>query len=302
MSRIRVLLVAASAIVFLPALAVAGPDWVEDTDAGSLPPSAQVPKGDGPLTSLAGSINAVTNVADDLGSGGDTEDMYAIFIADPALFGADTVVNGTANFDIQLFLFDEAGRAVLASDNTSGLPGAFITSMANDGTGQTVPSRGLYYLAVSGFDNDPRSAGGLLLFDQATRDEVSGPDGPGGSMSVAQWGSSDEAGVYTIVLTGVEFVPEDCDGDGVFDPSDLDIDGDGVLNINDTCDFTPRSLASRIIRDASHPLYGSVPCDLDGDCDCDLIDFSIFHRFFGDIGCADGENVSDAGCGLSVHE
>lgn len=276
-----------------PPAATAGPDWVEDTDAGSFPGTAQAPKGVGQLTSLYGTLGAL-NVAGRLGA--DMEDMYIIAITDPVAFSADTIVNGMADFDTQLWLFHQDGRALLANDNTSGLPGSFLLSQANDGTGQTIPGRGVYYLAITGFDNDPQSSGGLALFDQASRDEVSGPDGFGGSQILGKWGESEESGTYVIALNGAAFPPGDCDGDRIFDPDDDDLDNDGILNVDDACDYTPKELLSRVISDPTHPLFGSVPCDLDGDCDCDLRDYAEFQRYFGGIGCADGQDVTDSPC------
>jgi FG-GAP-like repeat len=58
------------------------------------------------------------------------------------------------------------------------------------------------------------------------------------------------------------------DEDDLGDACDPDIDGDGVLNGPDQCDFSP---LGAIVDE-----QGNVPGDLDNDCDADLIDFGIF--------------------------
>ena len=282
-----------SVIVLLPGLTLAGPDWVEETDAGGFPGTSQAPKGVGPISTIAGTLAAALTIA----GGDDMEDMYRIYISNPSGFSAQTILGGSAEFDSQLWLLDVNGRAVLANDDaTMGLSGSRVAPPANDGTGHTIPGPGVYYLAITGFNNDPTNAFYQSLFNQATRIEISGPDGPGGSFSIAAWGISREAGSYLIKLSGAEFPPGDCDEDGIFDPNDDDIDGDDILNDDDSCDYTPLNAASLVIIDSKHPLYGSLACDIDGDCDCDLNDFAEFERLFSGVGCADGEAVTNSTC------
>jgi hypothetical protein len=187
----------------------AGPEWVEDDDAGHLPPNAQRPQGTGSMSSIAGQLAAVVTAS----SGLDTVDMYAIFISNPQEFMASTslhpLVPGNANFDSQLWLFDRHGRGVLGNDDAQpAVSGSFIAFPPNDGTGQpTPPPPGLYFLAVTAFDTDPFSSGGQPLFNQVLRTEISGPDGSGGGSPVAAWGTSTMQGSYLIRLQGVEFPP-----------------------------------------------------------------------------------------------
>ena len=67
----------------LTSAAVAGPEWVEQGDAGPLPVDAQrvTNTEDGTLTKISGNLlSALT--------GGDLEDMYIFNIEDPSAFSA----------------------------------------------------------------------------------------------------------------------------------------------------------------------------------------------------------------------
>lgn len=68
----------------------------------------------------------------------------------------------------------------------------------------------------------------------------------------------------------------DCDLDGLGNACDTDIDGDGIANEVDACNFTPVVGHDNIVDEPEHSLYGTLRCDLDGDCDCDLLDFRQF--------------------------
>ncbi|MCK4660324.1 MAG: thrombospondin type 3 repeat-containing protein [Phycisphaerae bacterium] len=70
----------------------------------------------------------------------------------------------------------------------------------------------------------------------------------------------------------------DFDGDGLGDICDPDIDNDGVPNPLDVCDYTPPG--ANIVTDPEDCLYGTLRCDQDGDCDCDLTDYTIFQADF----------------------
>ncbi len=180
-----------------------GQMWTESGDAGSLPGDMQIVEGSGPLAEIAGST-----------SGADLEDMYLILIDDPNSFEATTdsgvIPGGMATFDTQLFLFDAdlGGLGVLANDDCFfGCPNnlSHIFSPATDGTNQNITHPGLYFLAITGFDNDPQSGGGPI-FNQFQFNEVSGPDGPGGNQQVGGWSGAGDFGDYVIALQGAQFV------------------------------------------------------------------------------------------------
>ena len=91
-------------------------------------------------------------------------------------------------------------------------------------------------------------------------------------------------------------IPDGCeadfDGDGCIDDCeclegcDCDIDNDGVQDPFDVCDYTPLE-AANIIMDPTSCLYGTIRRDLDGDCDCDLEDFSILQTDFTGPSCTE---------------
>jgi pre-peptidase/PEP-CTERM motif-containing protein len=187
---------ACTAMVLAIATAANAQIWNEQGDAGALPATAQTPTGNGALTTISGN-----------NSGGDV-DMFEIQVNGGTDFSATTEGGGTT-FDTQLFLFDSNGLGVLGNDDTfpSGAPFlSTLLSSATDGTGSTV-TPGTYYLAISGFNNDPSSAGGPI-FDQGAFDEQSGPDGSGGGSAVTGWSGGGGPGSYNIGLTGVKYVPE----------------------------------------------------------------------------------------------
>ena len=70
----------------------------------------------------------------------------------------------------------------------------------------------------------------------------------------------------------------DFDGDGLGDACDDDIDDDGVPNEEDACDYTPPG--ANIVTDSEDCLYGTLRCDQDRDCDCDLADYALFQADF----------------------
>jgi len=174
-------------------------------DAGDLPVTAQSSEGVAPfgtpLDAIVGSI--VSNI---------DQDMYKIYIDDPAGFSASTDNNGT-DLDTLLFLFDEDGFGLLAVDDggangTSVIPAGSFTGPA-----------GVYHVAVSiYFDdfNSPTSFDGVDLleifdsFDLDGADDPIGPNGLGASLPIASWDIDADytIGSYRIDLTGATVVPE----------------------------------------------------------------------------------------------
>ncbi len=193
-----------------------GPEWGEDNDAGNSPGSAQIPSGSGTLGFINGTLGGM------ISPGGviDFEDMYLINIVDTELFRIttdedDAKLGGAfAKFDTQLWLFRiDAGSGQvfgMLGNNNAPDTGSFqslLTPIPDDGQPPLVQT-GLYYLAITRFNNVPLSGGGEI-FNLASPTEISGPDGPGGMLPFASW-SGDEGmfdGNYRMALRGVEFVP-----------------------------------------------------------------------------------------------
>lgn len=181
-----------------------GDTWNEadngDGDAGALPATAQaVDNGtNAELTTIVGTLSA--GIVDRV-------DMYAIRVDDPALFLASTTSN--TSIDTKLFLFDDAGRGLLANEDFNG--STFQSQLqppATDGTGQAIPGVGLYYLAITNSEADPVNDDGSI-FDIADFTEVSGPDGAGGASPITGWSTfANELGAYQIDLRGATFIPE----------------------------------------------------------------------------------------------
>lgn len=163
--------------------------WAESGDAGELPGTAQTPVGVGALTTITGNL---------LGDA----DMYLINIPNPgAGFEAKTSGNSTT-IDTQLFLFDPAGMGVVHDDDD---PAGGLQSKI---TNSFVTTPGNYLLAVSQYNYDPSSAGGLIWANSPFNVERV-PDGPGAGSPVVSWGAGGQpGGAYQIDLRGAEFVPE----------------------------------------------------------------------------------------------
>ena len=124
-------------------------------------------------------------------------DLYMINIVDAVNFSASTV--NLTTIDTQLFLFDASGFGVTFNDDASALQSTI--------TGQFVNSAGIYYLAISTYDNDATS-GGLEIWLDTPYGIERQPDGPGAGGALDGWDLNfGSTGDYSIALSGVEFVP-----------------------------------------------------------------------------------------------
>lgn len=179
-------------------MAVAGPDWTEEGDAGSFAGDAQIPAGNGQIRSLTGRLGVRGGI--------DFEDMYLIGVDDPGQFSL-TILNTDFDAVLYMFHFTQAGAALglLANDNRdeeSILPR--LVGMATDGTGVTLDLPGDYLVAVCGAGRRPVSATGAI-FSFETSFEVSGADGPGGLNRHIGWEGEGATGDYRIDMTGTVF-------------------------------------------------------------------------------------------------
>jgi hypothetical protein len=205
-----------------PALAIQdGPPttWREDDDAFGLPQGAQAVRGSGNLFVIAGRVEAARP--------GETgrRDMFKICVTGGRTFSATTLGTGTT-FDTQLFLFDSAGRGVYANDDTGNPPTVQSDlppgTAEQDDTGSSPEAPGVYYLAISGFDSDPRDSNGNLIFPSSPFTRVHAPNDP--SAVIAGWSGSGGSGPYNIVLTGARFLNSagQCDVEALRSPAPSD--------------------------------------------------------------------------------
>jgi len=189
--RIQSVFVVAGALA-VSVSASAGVIFTED--AGDLPGTALVVDGgSGPIGAIAGTTSGPD----------DGVDMYMIFIDDPASFMASTedINGGSADWDTMLWLFDAEGLGVLANDDGEYLQSTI--SFPNE-AGDPIPAAGIYFLAISGYDDEPMSDSGYIFGSLNN----SAPNGEGASDPITSWsGFDDEAGSYLIALSGVSFVP-----------------------------------------------------------------------------------------------
>lgn len=192
--------VAAAGLSLLPAVALAGPDWVEQGDAGSTLSTAQFTRGIGTIRSITGTLSPA-----DRGQG-DLEDLYIIRISQPTTFSFSVT---SANFNPALYLFNIslAGEAFgLLAKRADGLTSFSMGGSATDTTGAQVTQPGLYMLCITYEGNIPRSRTGNI-FNFTSEGETSGPDGAGGLNPLEAWNPTAVlvGGTYDIDMTGVEF-------------------------------------------------------------------------------------------------
>ena len=174
-----------------PLMAAAAPAS-EAADTGDLPATAQaLPP---TTTAISGTLAPRTDV-----------DMYRIYIANPAAFSAEVTTLG----DTMLALFDASGKGVYMNDDKSGFE-APARLPTNHALGPQ--SAGVYYLAISVWNNAASSGGGLIFpaISTANNNLVHGPTGPGGGAAISGWNGDAYTGypdstAYTINLTGVGY-------------------------------------------------------------------------------------------------
>jgi hypothetical protein len=166
--------------------------YAESGDSGDLPAQAQSIDGRGAPTEITGTLD-----------GDDDVDLYALCLEGGGTFSA--AVSAGEFEETQLFLFDAAGRGVYFSDDLSG---SDYRSFLPANHPLTPASPGVYYLALSSFNNDPLSASGEI-FPNEPYTVIHGPTGPGGADPVSSWsGVGDElGGTYAIDITGATPCP-----------------------------------------------------------------------------------------------
>lgn len=185
--------------VTLSAALCRGALYFETGDAGRELGTSQTAMGIGVLDGIIGNLDDNFDV-----------DLYSIMITDPAAFSAGTIdFPGFFVPDPQLFLFDHFGRAVyMNDDDESGLNGSQSLLPAGHLFGPA--TRGVHYLAIGWFDNEPFSSLGMMFAGSGSA--TAGP-GIGGAAPLLGWddnvsGRIDRETNYQIVVTGAALIPE----------------------------------------------------------------------------------------------
>ncbi len=189
-------------------------------------------------------------------------------------------------------------------DNCPGALNSDQTDTDGDGLGDAcddcpnIPSGPIIGTCFNDNDNDP-STPHIICFTNTDCDTSSGA-GDGCCITANQ--DLDNDGQCDFLAANcdedcmMDIFENDCDGDGTPDDCDNDIDDDGVDNDLDACDFTPSYLHEHIITDSTSALYGTVPHDIDGDCDVDQDDVDALELLKSDPGCADGQDKATLWC------
>ena len=166
--------------------------FTEIGDAGETLGTAQViQSGSQPLESISGTLFRDADIFNIFLTGGQTFSATTISPSTLVELPVDNLLGVPTKVleDPQLYLFDSS-QSTLPS-------GGFSPS-----------DSGIYSLALSSFDYDPVSTGGII-FPSEPSTEVYGPTGPGGGLSLSGFeGVSNSSGNYSIALSGAETVPE----------------------------------------------------------------------------------------------
>jgi hypothetical protein len=165
----------------------------ESGDAGNLPSTSQ-DLGSGAVTSILGSF-----------TGGGDVDMYRVCLTDGASFSASATSVGSPPLDTQIFLMDANGLGVYSNDDAAiGVRGSRLPS--NHRFSPSGP--GVYFLALSSFNNDPQSDAGEIFPDLFSAslypDMVVPAAGVGADEPIVGWSglTRGPAGNYRITVTG----------------------------------------------------------------------------------------------------
>lgn len=164
--------------------------WFEVGDAGQNGiAAAQIVGGVGNLDEIQGELNPGSDV-----------DVFKILVTDFANFSAQTA----GPLDTMLWLFKADGTGQVANDDFAGI--APLSKLTNQG----VFANGVYYIAVSQFNNRPMDASNTLNFSN-----ISYPGPANNQMqpnaaatAFTHWtGDNDPGAGYKIFFTGASFVP-----------------------------------------------------------------------------------------------
>ena len=214
----RHILSAVGCIVLTTSLATAstyrGPSYVEPgDDAGSSRDDAadvKNPNGTGQINSISGSLTGGGGLVN---LDGDYQDVFRIFIKDPWAFKIQLGDMGTNIPDSMMFLFNEFGNPVMASDNTSSQN---FNPILENLEGEFFNESGIYYLAITSAPSEALIdlGGGAVVPLFNLVEFPFGTVGPAPDAGQYQWTDgwspptdSNNTGDYFMYVDGVESLP-----------------------------------------------------------------------------------------------
>jgi hypothetical protein len=170
------MMMSAALTLLLSAVALAGPEWVEQGDAGATTSDAQTTVGVGPVAKISGKLEGLEGALPIAGST-DFQDVFIILVENPTIFQI-TAEYGQFNteFEARIYLFTLDGEGLLgAVMDESGFVG--LLNASNDGTNIVISEPGLYAVAITVAPFGPVCEEGAI-FEFTFPGEISGPDGP----------------------------------------------------------------------------------------------------------------------------
>jgi uncharacterized protein (TIGR03382 family) len=188
----------------LTVLALAGTASAQTWNAvspGSLPATAEIPVGVGPLTNITGTVSTANPA--------NRAHYFMIRIADPANFSARTDINPGTGVDTALYLMNLNGTGIAANDDISGTN--FLSLMpVGDPAYATLPA-GDYLLLVTSYGVLPAWSStpsiASLIFNPSPFTGVRTPQNNNVHSTYLFFQDADPGGSYNVTLTGVEFIP-----------------------------------------------------------------------------------------------
>ena len=214
----KTIVAAMAALISVTGLAVAGPVFDEPPGgAGTSRDDATDVKTEngGTVGLITGSLTGTSGL---VGGDYDYQDVYRIYIADPGVFRAETMMlDGEDNLrDPMLFLFNEAGLGIIANNNIGNdQPRSQLIN--NDGTGSTFFTQpGIYYLAITSAVSEATAMVGdetVPIFEMGLNENQTGIIQPRSDWAQIPWTGwtpptdYENFGHYEIALQGVISLP-----------------------------------------------------------------------------------------------
>lgn len=216
---IKTIVAAMTAAISVSSLAAAGPVFDEPPggDAGTSRDDAKDVKTEngGTVGMITGSL---TGTAGFVGSVYDYQDVYRIYIADPGVFRAETMMldGEDSLLDPMMFLFNESGFGIIANNNIGNdQPRSKLVN--DDGNGNAFfTEAGIYYLAITSAVSEATAMVGnetVPIFEMGLSENQSGIIQPRSNWAQIPWTGwtqptdYENFGHYEIALHGVVSLP-----------------------------------------------------------------------------------------------